>query len=327
VEAVLSFLEAGDVPDEYYTGDFKHGDRFVFRVVDTIPIELECVQSFWSHKLEEQATAGSPVMQCLVTGEARPIPRVLPGSIKGLSGIGGATTGCSLLSAKNASTHHYGREGAHNFPVSWGASERIYSVLNALVAARRKNSIRVGDMIFIFWAKDTDTSFFVTLDSPPRPEQLADLLGSPFTGREIHGIEGDEFNVVALGAANKRANVRDYFEAPVARAKANLRRWFDAQRRVGEKLLSVRDLARTCYSDKDKMFSSVVLELMHTAVMEERLPAGLLAKIVARNRAERTVSYERAMLLELYFEYAAKGVKWIRRRSRPAEGCWPSTKR
>jgi CRISPR-associated protein Csd1 len=307
VKAVLSFLEGGDVPDEYRTGDFKHGDRFVFRVVDTIPIELESVQGFWAHKLEEQATAGSPVMQCLVTGEARPIPRVLPGSIKGLSGIGGATTGCSLLSAKNASTHHHGREGAHNFPVSWAASERIYSVLNALVAARKKNSIRVGDMIFVFWAKEADTSFFVALDSPPRPEQLADLLGSPFIGREIHGIGGDEFYVVALGAANKRANVRDYFEAPVVRAKANLGRWFDAQRRVGEKLLSVRDLARTCYSDEDKMFSPVVLELMHAAVMEERLPAGLLAKVVARNRAERSVSYERAMLLELYFEYLRGG--------------------
>lgn len=307
VEAVLSFLATGRVPDDYHTGDFKHGDRFVFRVVDTIPIELSSVQSFWSRKLEEQATAGSPVMQCLVTVEARPIPRVLPGSIKGLSGIGGATTGCSLLSAKNASTHHYGREGAHNFPVSWGASERIYSVLNALVAARKKNSIRVGDMIFVFWAKETDTSFFVTLDSPPRLEQLADLLGSPFTGREIHGIEGDEFYVVALGAANKPANIRDYFEAPVVRAKANLRRWFDAQRRVGERLLSVRDLARTCYSDEDKMFSSVVIELMHAAVMRERLPAGLLAKVVARNRAERTVSYERAMLLELYFEYLRGG--------------------
>jgi CRISPR-associated protein Csd1 len=307
VGAVLSFLEAGDVPDEYYTGDFKHGDRFIFRVVDTIPTELSSVQGFWARKLEEQATAGAPVMQCLVTGEARPIPRVLPGSITGLRPIGGDATGCSLLSAKNASTHHYGREGAHNFSVSWGASERIYSVLNALVAAWKKNSIRVGDMIFVFWAKQADTSFFVTLDSPPRPEQLADLLGSPFTGREIHAIEGDEFYVVALGAARKRANIRDYFEAPVARAKGNLRRWFDAQRRVGEKLLSVRDLARTCYSDEDKMFSSVVLELMHTAVMRERLPAGLLAKVVARNRAERTVNYERAMLLELYFEYAAKG--------------------
>jgi hypothetical protein len=56
----------------------------------------------------------------------------------------------------------------------------------------------------------------------------------------------------------------------VVRAKANLRRWFDAQRRVGERLLSVRDLARTCYSDEDKMFSSVVIELMHAAVMRER---------------------------------------------------------
>ena len=93
----------------------------------------------------------------------------------------------------------------------------------------------------------------------------------------------------------------------VVRAKANLRRWFDAQRRVGERLLSVRDLARTCYSDEDKMFSSVVIELMHAAVMRERLPAGLLAKVVARNRAERTVSYERAMLLELYFEYLRGG--------------------
>jgi hypothetical protein len=62
----------------------------------------------------------------------------------------------------------------------------------------------------------------------------------------------------------------------VVRAKANLRRWFDAQRRVGERLLSVRDLARTCYSDEDKMFSSVVIELMHAAVMREitRWPAG-----------------------------------------------------
>ena len=32
----------------------------------------------------------------------------------------------------------------------------------------------------------------------------------------------------------------------------------------------VRDLARTCYSDEDKMFSSVVIELMHAAVMRER---------------------------------------------------------
>jgi len=307
VEAVLSFLTSGRVPDDHYTGDFKHGDRFVFRVVDTIPTELSRVQGFWARKLEEQATAGAPVMQCLVTGETRPIPRVLPGSIKGLKAIGGEAAGCSLLSAKNASTHHYGREGAHNFPVSWEASERIYSVLNALVAAHKKNSIRVGDMIFVFWAKEADTSFFVTLDSPPRPEQLADLLRSPFTGREIHGIEGDEFYVVALGAVKKRANIRDYFEAPVVRAKANLWRWFDAQRRVGERLLSVRDLARTCYSDEDKMFSSVVLELMHTAVMRERLSAGLLAKVVARNRAERSVRYERAVLLELYFEYARGG--------------------
>jgi CRISPR-associated protein Csd1 len=89
VEAVLSFLEAGDVPDEYYTGDFKQGDRFVFRVVDTIPIELESVQSFWARKVEEQATEGSPVMQCLVTGDASLIPRILPGTIKKLGEIGG----------------------------------------------------------------------------------------------------------------------------------------------------------------------------------------------------------------------------------------------
>jgi CRISPR-associated protein Csd1 len=303
VAAVLAFLEGGPLCPE----DCAHSDTLTFRVADEIPIELPSVQGFWAQKLEEMATKDAPTMQCLVTGEVGPVPRILPGSLKGLKSIGGDGTGCSLFSAKNPSTHHFGREGAHNFPISWGASERIYSVLSNLIAARKKNSMRIGDMIFVFWSKVADTSFFVTLDSPPKPEQLADLLGSPFTGKEIHGVAGDEFYVLALRAASKRANIRDYFDAPVVRAKANLRRWFDTQQRVGEKLLSVWDLARTYYSDQDKMFSSVVIDLVHTAVMGERLPTALLAKVVARNRAERSVSYARAMLLELFFEYTTKG--------------------
>jgi CRISPR-associated protein Csd1 len=140
-------------------------------------------------------------------------------------------------------------------------------------------------------------------------------LLAPYAGREQHGVEDDDFYALALSGNPGRVVVRDYLEATVPEVKANLQRWFEAQRITDPygqpgKPLGIFALAASAYLEPKDMQPRVLVSLLNTALKSQPPPAELLSRAVARNRVEAdkgSVTRQRAALIRLVLHYTAKG--------------------
>lgn len=100
VSAVLAFLERWDA-GEFREGvegleDFDPQYDLTFRVGGVYPVDLHDVRAFWA---AETSGRDSPNLECLVTGVVGPVENRLPVKVKGLTRIGGQSSGTSLVSS------------------------------------------------------------------------------------------------------------------------------------------------------------------------------------------------------------------------------------
>jgi CRISPR-associated protein Csd1 len=151
----------------------------------------------------------------------------------------------------------------------------------------------------------------------PQPQAVRNLLQSPYTAREAHGMQANDFYALSLSASGGRSVVRDWLETTVPEAEANLRRWFRAQEIVdayGEPAdpLGLYPLAATAYRDATKeMTPAVPAALVRVALKGGPLPDDLLVRVVRRTRAEQEVTRPRATLMRLVLQ--SKGGEEVQR--------------
>jgi CRISPR-associated protein Csd1 len=312
VRAVVRFLDtwspenmAGLLPV-----DFDANLDLTFRVNGDFPVGLPSVQKFWA---KNTADPDSRVMQCLVTGDNRLVQGSLPENVKGLSRIGGQTSGTALVAANARAFESYGLEGSFTSPISRDAGERFGKALNELLAGE-KSQVRVGNVVYVFWTREpTEMDIGMFMDRPD-PDRVKDLIRSAETGRyDSVGVGANRFYALALSASGGRAVVRDWLEKTIPEVERNLRDWFLAQEIVdysGQEAgpLGVFRLAASAYRDANKeMQPAVSAAMVRVALNRGRLPDDLLARAVRRcvvgtarqDGTREHVTRERAALIKL----------------------------
>lgn len=290
-------------------------DNITFDVAGTIPAkELESVQKFWA---ESTLSEDSPVLECLVTGESGPVERRLPVKVKGLTQVGGQSSGTSLVSANAPAFESYGLENSLTSPISRDAAERFGKAVNHLLADRNSRIYIGGTLAYVWWAKEGGGTSLSLLANPEEdPQAVHRLMDSARAGRERTGSEAEKFFCLALSASGGRAVVRDWLETTIPEVEVNLGRWFRSQGIVdayGKEMepFGVFRLAAAAYRDATKeMQPTIPAAMIRTAIGGGSLPHDLLARAVRRNvvgtkfpNSEGTehVTRERASLMKLIF--------------------------
>lgn len=317
VEAIVAFLDEWSPEDaaDWLSEGFDPADNVTFDVDGTIPaVELESVQKFWAENILSES---SPQLNCLVTGELGPVEQRLPVKVKGLTQVGGQSSGTSLVSANAPAFESYGLENSLTSPISRDAAERFGKALNHLLAERDSHIYIGGTLAYVWWAKEGGGLSLRLMSEPEEdPQAVYRLMDSARKGERRHGSEAEKFFCLALSASGGRAVVRDWLETTIPEVEANLGEWFRAQEIVdayGQDMrpLGVFRLAAAAYRDASKeMQPSIPAAMIRVALNGGRLPEDLLARAVRRNvvgthypNSETTdhVTRERAALIKLIF--------------------------
>ncbi|MBW1953025.1 MAG: type I-C CRISPR-associated protein Cas8c/Csd1 [Deltaproteobacteria bacterium] len=303
VQAVLRFLEAGNLAALPLPEDFNPEMNLSFQVEDLLPIDLPGVRRYWAQKQQ-----GGPQPEkdtCLVCGQTCRAEDRHPVKIKGIPG--GQPSGMALVSANAPAFESYGLKASHIAPVCLDCAERYAKAVNAL-REREDSRLVVGPLLYLFWTRQ-DTGFNVAaLFSQPRPEEVKELLRAAAKGRAYTAVDAEAFYTVALAASGGRVVVRDWLETTLGEVKGHLARWFLLQRLVdwdgsegpplGLFALS-RSLTPARGNFQRDLPPNAPRALLKVALQGGALPYWLLFQALKRNRAEQALNRPRAALIKM----------------------------
>lgn len=320
VSAVINFLETGDFTALQSADgweELRQGNANVsFRLSGDggLVCERPAVRAALS---ESACEAGDTDGEgwCLVTGRRAGPTRLHP-SIKGVRGA--RPNGASLVSFNlDAFTSHGWSQGA-NAPVGQTAVHAYTAALNQLLSrGNERHRLIEGDTTFVFWAAA----------STPIEDQFAHLLGSyapdqqesdgtpvrqtfDSVRRGLRPSLDDEtpFYVLGLAPNAARLAVRFWHEGTVAGLAHNILRHFDDVEVVGlggeSNLPGIWRLIGATARDgdarkiQDNLRGQLVVGLMASILDGMAYPATLLARTIARCRAEQSVWPIRAALIK-----------------------------
>jgi CRISPR-associated protein Csd1 len=252
--------------------------------------EREAVRSYWARLRANEGDNGEAKVRCLVTGKMAAATR-LHNSVKRVPGaqIGGA----SLVSFNAPAFESHGFSQGANAPVSRLAAEGYVTALNWLLegSARRpfQYGVRLGpDAVMVFWSKEHDpladilVSFF-----DPDPEQLRNVLESPFTGINPGASDESAFYALGLSGNAARVVVRDWMENTVGEVKRNVARYF-TDLHIGNGPVRVMPMHRLLSSLQTPsgigLAPELATKLLHAAIRGSPFPRELLAGALRRLR-------------------------------------------
>ncbi len=138
---------------------------------------------------------------------------------------GGQTSGTNLISANQRAFESYGLSASQVAPVKLEYAEKYANALNHLLKSEYTH-LRVGPVVYVFWAKDASpppvvdslakpdvqnpllASLFagqpIDLSISDRPEQVKKGLLSPWVGREFETVRDNVVYAVSLSASGGR---------------------------------------------------------------------------------------------------------------------------
>lgn len=162
-QALLNFLNSWDVENaqthpavQEHLENIIRGVNIVFKLDGGRYIhEDDEIKSAWDSYYENSSDA--KIMQCLVTGEERPIARIHP-AIKGVKGA--QSSGAAIVSFNKSAYESYGNKDAQgiNSPVSERSAFAYTTALNYLLSDD-VNKIYVGDAAVVFWAQSSEDKY------------------------------------------------------------------------------------------------------------------------------------------------------------------------
>lgn len=308
VEAVkrfLSWLDAGGEID--LPADFDSGDVVTFSVGGDLPMQSSGVQRYWAATTcasTEEDGAERDILECLVCGEVKSVERTMPFTFKGIPG--GQTSGTALISANADAFESYGLESSLIAPTCRDCAERFTQAANALLRDEAGH-LNIGPVAYLFWMREQSPFSIVNLLARPEPEQVKALLEAAWLGRESAvRLDAAPFYAVALSASGARVVVRDWLETTVPEVQRNLARYFVLQRIADSEApeaprpYGIYALAGATVRDaRADLPTNTPTLLLSFALRGGRLPDGLLAQAIRRNRAEQGVTRPRAALIKL----------------------------
>ena len=309
LQAVVRFLESlPEAPPELPEG-FDSRDNMTFRMDDEILIDLPEIRTWWANYASDGSEEPS---QCVICGQVRPCMERHPIAIKGIPG--GQTSGMAMISANVDAFESYNLSASMIAPTCRDCAERYAKSLNALLASE-SNRYRLGNMAFVFWAKEETEFDVLSFLTEPDTDQVKELLRGGFTGRHQEAVDANAFYAVALSASGARVAVRDWTETTVPNVQASLARWFRRQVMVDAwgqegRPLGIFRLIASLYRDVRKdTVDEVPRLLVGSALRGTQLPDYLLYQAIKRMKADPNptrndredsfMMYARMMLIRL----------------------------
>lgn len=269
------------------------------------------VKRFWAAYVEEVTGAGDrPIMQCLATGEMAPVATKFALQVKGVPGTN--TTGGSLVSAYDKTTSSYGLVGALVSPISAIADEQLSQALSYLLR-HPDHHFYIGNIAYAFWADSGNSSLYIWEN--PNASEVRDYLHQ--LTQPNQKINPDwQFHILALTGNAGRVVVRDWVEIAEPIFAQRYQQWLDHQSkdlpgfdrrwqdRSGKEhhygYLNVYQIARSGVRDSKEILPRTVNSIVRNILFREPLPIDLIQRVCHRNRIERNVLYDRALVLNLY---------------------------
>lgn len=251
-------------------------DNFTFRVKGKFLLEDQDVRAWWRRQYQaeiEETARNASKGRCIVTGKADQ-PILETHTIKIMRVPGGQATGASLVSFDKSAFQSYGFEKSRNCPTSQEAADAYCTALNALIGSD-DTSLRIGNTVLCFWAKETHAagSLMARLLNRPDPQSVADFLKSPWSGLEKEPPKSDVFYSVALKGCAGRIAVSQWIQEPVEQAAKNLQRWFaDLRLSAPRRLLSPKGKKGSASGDAKAGFNPLSVYWLSKATVRASKP-------------------------------------------------------
>lgn len=321
VGSVLNYLTRSDAAVPEVWENFDPNLNYSFEVDGVRPFEQADVQRYWASQVMRGAEAGTSafVAESLISGHVGTVMEREPIKIKGIPD--GQTSGMNFISANAGAFVSYGLEASQIAPVRLEEAEKYANALNRLLSDE-KTHLRLGSVAYAFWTKEGDVpplrdalgnpaeSGLHDIFAPPkidigsRPQEVREMLKSIWVGRQQLDLRPTDFYAVGLSASGSRVVVRHYIVTTVDEVLGQLAYFYAAQKLTARdaeaRAQGIYALAASLYRDFRKESSSHDVDaLLAFALAGGRLPHGFLQRLTARNRAEKRVTYPRAVLTKM----------------------------
>ena len=224
-----------DRPADHWTGN----ENVVFRVAGVFVHESPGARAGWA--VRRQAGGGEAgTTRCLVTG-CLAVPELTHPWIKRIPGTNKGQT--ALVSFNKPAFASMNLEQSQNAPVSRKGAEGYVTALNYLLrddpSTERRYASGIGlgnENVVLVWTKENAPELSTLLDwfDGRAAESAVETVRAPFSGLEPSASDATDFYAVTLGGNAARVVVRDWYQTKFGEVKANIRRWFDDLRLVGQ---------------------------------------------------------------------------------------------
>lgn len=334
LKVIAEYLTGAQFADFIPWENFDATLNYSFEVAGVRPFEIPRVQSFWTQLVmggeaesSSEKTGKTVFGYSLISGTYGQVMEREPVKIKNLPNA--QTTGTNIISANNPAFTSYGFEFSQIAPVLVPEAEKYANALNGLLSSRA-HSVRLGGMAYVFWTKEGDTPPINAALSDPaeefadifaqdifaqdvpihfksRPEEIREAIKSIWTGQKKLDLRETDFYAVGLSANIARVVVRHHIISTVSEVLGKLGYFFASQKMVSPKAdehskpHGVYALASSLYRDFRKESANHDLDALLAYALEgsQILPHHFLQRLSARNRAEKRVTYPRAVLTKM----------------------------
>lgn len=330
IRAVQFFLQqwkcelSESVLGQYHSWEDLCNANFVFRI-DGVPgyiHDREPVRKAW---LEYgQRSNDAPLIQCMVNGEKNTPQARVHTPIKGVRG--GQTSGSYIVSYNASAFVSYNQDKA---AVGEMSAFAYTTALNALLSAKSRQKIVIGDMTLVFWAERPSPAeeFLADLFEPPAEvsdgsqdsqddqqtvHKIRGVLQAARDGRRVTDIIPDlddsvRFYILGLSPNAARLSIRFWEVDSFGNLLKRVGRYFDQLAIVRqfdnepEYPPLWRLLCQTAPLGKSENVSPVLAGGMARAMLTgSPYPINLLPIVLQRIRSEHAVTYFRAALLKAF---------------------------
>lgn len=279
------------------------------------PIPLVCQRPAVVTAINRLNSPQNTTRICLVTGKADTVARLHP-AIKGVWGA--QSFGANIVSFNLQAFTSYNKEQGENAPVGEQAAFAYTTALNALLHKRSLDSgviqcLQVGDASTVFWADRPhtfETSFASFFAEPPKdnPAQGTEAVRALYEAVHKGGYTPDDrtirFFVLGLAPNASRISIRFWYVLPVAQLAPQIKQHFDDITVIRPSYDSgVPSIFRLLTSiapqgKADNIPPNLAGDTMRAILNGLPYPHTLLQAAIRRNRAEQTVTPNRAALLK-----------------------------
>lgn len=286
--------------------------------------ESPAVQSWWERQMEK---SGSVELQCLVTGEVRPIARTHE-KIKGV--IGGQGAGGTIAGFNDAAYESYGLSQSFNAPVGETVAFKYVNALNALLDGPKKNRHRIllSDATVAFWTdqpsalEDFFTQFAakgsrVVEDVGEAQDEvtrvrLQSILEAIRRGKadpdSLDVPEGTAYHILALSPNSARIAVRFYHRDTIGVLVENLAAHYEdmvlvrrpptGKWKSDPEFPSLKDLLEQTARDKKDIPPLLEAPLLKSIILRQPYPQALYSSVLRRLAADSRVTYLKGCIIK-----------------------------